>query len=89
MIWTGRSFRQRLRIGEHGVPELTRYLAGEISLDEAARLAVVVTGQYAKRQFTWLRHQVQKDYILEEQYNGSSTPAILNNIRHFLLTLPD
>ena len=73
----------------HGVPELTRYLAGEISLDEAARLAVVVTGQYAKRQFTWLRHQVQKDYILEEQYNGSSTPAILNNIRHFLLTLPD
>ena len=71
----------------HGVPELTRYLAGELSLDEAAKRAVLATGQYAKRQFTWLRHQVQKDYILEEQYNGSPTPAILNNIRHFLLTL--
>src|SRR5262249_48900482 len=69
----------------HGVPELTRHLAGEISLDEASRLAVVATGQYAKRQFTWLRHQVQKDYVLEQQYNGSLTPAILNNIRHFLL----
>jgi tRNA dimethylallyltransferase len=71
----------------HGVPELTHYLAGEVSLDEAARRAVLVTGQYAKRQFTWLRHQVQKDCILEEQYNGSPTPSILNNIRHFLLTL--
>jgi tRNA dimethylallyltransferase len=71
----------------HGVPELGRYLGGKISLDEAVRLAILSTGQYAKRQFTWLRHQVQKDYVLEQQYNGSSTPAILNNIRHFLLTL--
>jgi tRNA dimethylallyltransferase len=71
----------------HGVPELMRHLAGEISLDEAAKRAVAVTRQYAKRQFTWLRHQMRKDYVLERQYSGSMSPAIVNKIRHFLLTL--
>jgi tRNA dimethylallyltransferase len=40
----------------HGVPELSAYLRGEITLDEAARRAELVTGQYAKRQATWYRH---------------------------------
>lgn len=40
----------------HGVPELSAHLRGEISLEEAARRAVLVTGQYAKRQATWFRH---------------------------------
>jgi tRNA dimethylallyltransferase len=71
----------------HGVPELVRHLRGEISIEEAARRAVLVTQQYAKRQFTWLRHQIEKDYVLEQQYSGSMSPAIANKIRHFLLTL--
>ena len=71
----------------HGVPELMRHLAGEISIEEAARRAILVTGQYAKRQFTWLRHQMAKDYVLDEQYRGSMSPVIANKIRHFLLTL--
>ncbi len=40
----------------HGVPELAAYLAGEMDLREAAARAVLVTGQYAKRQSTWFRH---------------------------------
>jgi tRNA dimethylallyltransferase len=40
----------------HGVPELTRFLRGEISLEEASRQAELVTGQYTKRQATWFRH---------------------------------
>ena len=40
----------------HGVPELSAYLRGEISLDEAARRTELVTGQYTKRQATWFRH---------------------------------
>jgi tRNA dimethylallyltransferase len=71
----------------HGVPELLRHLAGELTVEEAERRAVAVTRQYAKRQFTWLRHQMAKDYVLEEQYSGSMSPAIANKIRHFLLTL--
>ncbi len=40
----------------HGVPELAAHLRGEISIEEAARRARLVTGQYAKRQATWFRH---------------------------------
>jgi tRNA dimethylallyltransferase len=73
----------------HGVPELMAHLAGQISLEEAARRAVAVTGQYAKRQFTWLRHQIAKDYVVDQQYSGNMSPAIVNKIRPFLLTLPE
>ena len=38
-----------------GVPELTRHLCGEISLEEAVTLAKTATRQYIKRQFTWWR----------------------------------
>ena len=41
----------------HGVPELAAFLRGELSLAEAGRLAVLATGQYAKRQATWFRRQ--------------------------------
>jgi tRNA dimethylallyltransferase len=42
----------------HGVPWLIRHLAGEITLDEAADKARLDTRHYAKRQFTWFRHQL-------------------------------
>ncbi len=42
----------------HGVPWLIRHLAGEFPLDEAARQAKLDTRHYAKRQFTWFRHQL-------------------------------
>jgi tRNA dimethylallyltransferase len=40
----------------HGVPELSAYVAGEITLPEAGRRAILATGQYTKRQVTWLKH---------------------------------
>jgi len=40
----------------HGVPELSAYLRGEMTLAEAARRTELVTGQYTKRQATWFRH---------------------------------
>jgi tRNA dimethylallyltransferase len=42
----------------HGVPWLRRYLAGEITLADAADKAKQDTRHYAKRQFTWFRHQL-------------------------------
>jgi tRNA dimethylallyltransferase len=42
----------------HGVPALIRHLAGEISLEEAAVIGRADTRHYAKRQFTWFRHQL-------------------------------
>jgi tRNA dimethylallyltransferase len=42
----------------HGVPALLRHLAGEITLPEAAAIGRADTRHYAKRQFTWFRHQL-------------------------------
>ncbi|WFU83477.1 tRNA (adenosine(37)-N6)-dimethylallyltransferase MiaA [Bradyrhizobium sp. CIAT3101] len=42
----------------HGVPALTRHLRGELSLEEAATIGRADTRHYAKRQFTWFRHQL-------------------------------
>jgi tRNA dimethylallyltransferase len=42
----------------HGVPALIRHLRGEISLEQAAEVGRADTRHYAKRQFTWFRHQL-------------------------------
>jgi tRNA dimethylallyltransferase len=42
----------------HGVPALIRHLRGEITLEEAATIGRADTRHYAKRQFTWFRHQL-------------------------------
>ena len=42
----------------HGVPALIRHLAGELPLAEAAAIGQLDTRRYAKRQFTWFRHQL-------------------------------
>ncbi len=42
----------------HGVPALIRHLRGEISLEQAAGIGRADTRHYAKRQFTWFRHQL-------------------------------
>jgi len=40
-----------------GVPQIAAFLAGEATRDEALERAQAATRQYAKRQFTWFRHQ--------------------------------
>jgi len=42
----------------HGVPHLIAHLAGALSLNAAAERARNDTRRYAKRQFTWARHQM-------------------------------
>jgi tRNA dimethylallyltransferase len=42
----------------HGVPALIRYVQGELALAEAATIGRADTRHYAKRQFTWFRHQL-------------------------------
>ncbi|MDR3489989.1 MAG: tRNA (adenosine(37)-N6)-dimethylallyltransferase MiaA [Bradyrhizobium sp.] len=42
----------------HGVPALIRHLDREITLEEAAEIGRADTRHYAKRQFTWFRHQL-------------------------------
>ena len=40
-----------------GVAEIAAFLEGSLSRDEALERAQAATRQYAKRQYTWLRHQ--------------------------------
>ena len=42
----------------HGVPALVRHLKGEIRREAAAVIGRADTRHYAKRQFTWFRHQL-------------------------------
>lgn len=42
----------------HGVPELSDHLAGRLTLEAASARAILMTGQYAKRQATWFRHHL-------------------------------
>ena len=42
----------------HGVPHLIAQLKGDLSAEEAASRSALDTRRYAKRQFTWARHQM-------------------------------
>jgi tRNA dimethylallyltransferase len=42
----------------HGVPHLAAHLQGRLTLEEAAARSKLDTRHYAKRQFTWARHQL-------------------------------
>jgi tRNA dimethylallyltransferase len=55
----------------HGVPALIRHLGGEISLEEAATVGRADTRHYAKRQFTWFRHQLPEfEWVKPEAARG-------------------
>ena len=59
----------------HGVPELSAYLAGTITLAEARRRTELVTGQYTKRQATWFRHHAlaaqTRVFTIDARFAGS------------------
>ena len=69
-----------------GVAPLRRHLSGEISLEEAEEAARRASRNYAKRQMTWLRHQISGAKTLNAQYSKSIAPKIFSFIRQFLLT---
>jgi tRNA dimethylallyltransferase len=55
----------------HGVPALIRHLRGEITLEEAAVIGRADTRHYAKRQFTWFRHQLPEfEWVMPEEARG-------------------
>jgi tRNA dimethylallyltransferase len=69
-----------------GVPEISRFLAGEIDRETAIAQARQATRRYAKRQLTWFRNQVPARetvdlHIVDEQYSHSFKPKILSIIR--------
>jgi len=55
----------------HGVPALLRHFNGEITLEQAAEIGRADTRHYAKRQFTWFRHQLPEfEWVTPEAARG-------------------
>ena len=51
-----------------GIQEIGRYLNGELSLNEAKEQICIKTRQYAKRQTTWARGQMQSWYKIDPNH---------------------
>lgn len=49
----------------HGAPELFAHFRGELTLEDARRIGIDHTRQYAKRQMTWFRHQMTPDVVVD------------------------
>lgn len=62
-----------------GVPELAAHRRGESSLEEAMARGAQATRNYAKRQYTWLRHQPPAEWsrITPEDYDSMALKDIL------------
>lgn len=74
-----------------GVPEFAAHVRGELTLADAMAAAQQATRRYAKRQMTWLRHQMPPPERLPTlrvatQLSESLLPEIFSFIRPFVLT---
>ena len=64
-----------------GVRELARHIRGELGLEEAIALFQRATRQYAKRQYTWFRHQLPGARAWDAQFSESLKAEIFSFIR--------
>jgi tRNA dimethylallyltransferase len=62
----------------HGVPGLLAHVRGEASLDEAIARGQADTRRYAKRQFTWFRHQMPDWSWVAPEAGFDAAMAVLN-----------
>jgi tRNA dimethylallyltransferase len=69
-----------------GVPELLRYLHGEMTLEATIAAGQRATRQYAKRQMTWFRHQTVTDLTLAEQFSQDLLRSSLRFVLESVLT---
>jgi tRNA dimethylallyltransferase len=69
-----------------GVRELAAHITGQQTLETATAATQQATRRFAKRQMTWLRHQVRGDIVLCEQYSERICPEIFSFIRRRVLT---
>jgi tRNA dimethylallyltransferase len=66
----------------HGVPALIRHLAGDLSREEAIAIGQIDTRHYAKRQFTWFRHQLPEfEWVAPEAAQASLETKLGLSIR--------
>jgi tRNA dimethylallyltransferase len=69
------------------VPELLAHLEGRLSLEEAIARAIVQTRRYAKRQLTFLRHQLPELQTVSAFGDRPEPPETDAALRQLLLTV--
>jgi len=69
-----------------GVPQLRAYLEGSLDLPTAIARGQAATRQYAKRQFTWFRHQYRAPEFSFAQFSERNRDELFAKIRQFWLT---
>ena len=70
-----------------GVPQIAACLRGEIGRADALEQAQAATRQYAKRQYTWFRHQFPADWPRHvESLNNDDVNKLAIKLRDKLLT---
>lgn len=67
-----------------GLLQLIDYLEGKITFDIAIAQAQQKTRNYAKRQMTWFRNQLDADYIDYSPHTGRHTSEIFRTVIKFL-----
>jgi tRNA dimethylallyltransferase len=72
-----------------GVRELAAHVGGRATLAEALAAARVATGQYAKRQSTWFRHQMVAEITVTEKFSERINANLHSIVSKFLLTRKD
>ena len=69
-----------------GFKELKNFLLKKNSINEASELALQATRNYAKRQYTWFRHQYKANIIFKKKYEEKTKEYFLKKIQDKLLT---
>ena len=69
-----------------GVKELRAVISGDKDLNRAKEDAKQATRQFAKRQMTWFRNQLETDLTLFAQYSERLEAKIFSFVDQFMLT---
>jgi len=70
-----------------GVPEITGWLRGEQDRDTMLAAGQAATRRYAKRQYTWLAHQLPPYWPCEPtQLNHETIPHLVTKLQYWVLT---
>lgn len=72
-----------------GVRQLAGHLNGSATLADAVAAVATATGQYAKRQATWFRHQMVAEITLTEKFSERMQINVRSLVSKFLLTGKD
>ena len=62
----------------HGVPEISKYLAGSINLQECIAKAQQFTRNYVKRQLTWWKSSKLNIHTIFEEFPSNTDLKLLN-----------